>query len=83
MVVVDVTILTDVDVTGCIDIMVEVTVARTTFNPELVVVEVLDDISVVTDVKGNCSVVVVRIVVTGVDGGVVITIFPKPVASPI
>ena len=43
----------------------------------------LDDISVVTEVKGNCSVVVVRIVVTGVDGGVAMTIFPKPVASPI
>jgi len=48
---------------------------------------VLDDISVVTEVKGNCSVVVVTIVVTivvtGVDGGAVITIFPNPVASPL
>jgi len=44
---------------------------------------VLDEISVVTEVKGNCSVVVVTIVVTGVDGGAVITIFPKPEASPL
>jgi len=44
---------------------------------------VLDDVIVVAEVKGNCSVVVVTVVVTGVDGGAVITIFPNPVASPL
>ena len=82
-VVVDVTVLADVAVTGCTYTTVAVDVGWTTFNPRLVVVEVSDDVSVVAEVKGNPSVVVVAVEVRRVDGGVAMTIFPKLVASPL